>query len=58
MDNTLHVKPADGRQVRKETGESIPADGCTVPNTSYYRRRLRDGDLVKVVATKHKKGAE
>lgn len=53
----LHVKPAEGRQVRKETGEPIPDAGCTVPNTTYYRRRLRDSDLVKVDAKTKKEGA-
>lgn len=45
MSNTLKVRPAKGVQVRKEDGSLIPNKGCDVPNTSYYRRRLRDGDL-------------
>ena len=54
----LHVKPAEGRQVRREDGSIIPAEGAQVPNSTYYRRRLRDGDLVKVATAKPKKGAE
>jgi translation initiation factor IF-1 len=58
MDNKLHVKPAEGRQVRREDGTVIPAEGDRVPNTTYYRRRLREGDLVKVESKTAKKGAE
>lgn len=54
----LHVKPADGRQVRREDGSIIPADGAQVPNSTYYRRRIKDGDLVKVDSKTAKKGAE
>ncbi|SIS87888.1 DUF2635 domain-containing protein [Neptunomonas antarctica] len=47
MQNLLNVRPNVG-QVRKEDGSIMPADGCRVPNHSYYRRRLRDGDLLSV----------
>lgn len=46
MTGTLKVKPAPGLQVRKEDGTPLPAEETTVPNTTYYRRRLRDGDLI------------
>lgn len=58
MNNTLNVRPAEGMQVRTLNGTVIPAEGCTVPNTSYYRRRLRDGDLVAVETETDKKGAK
>lgn len=54
----LHVKPAEGRQVRREDGSIIPAEGAQVPNSTYYRRRIKDGDLVKVDSKTAKKGAE
>ncbi|MGI1672237.1 MAG: DUF2635 domain-containing protein [Neptuniibacter sp.] len=47
MSDMLKVRPKKGVQVRKEDGSVLPEAGCDVPNTSYYRRRLRDGDLVK-----------
>ena len=44
---TRFVRPADGRVVYREDGGSvIPESGEDVPLTTYYRRRLRDGDLV------------
>lgn len=47
MSETLTVRPAKGVQVRKEDGTPLPSDEATeVPNNTYYRRRLRDGDLV------------
>lgn len=58
MSDMLKVAPAEGLQVRKESGGLIPAGGCEVPNTSYYRRRLRDGDLVKAETKTAKKGAK
>ncbi len=59
MAETLKVKPAPGLQVRKEDGTPLPAEATTVPNTSYYRRRLRDGDLVNLTPTATpKKGAK
>lgn len=49
MQNTLKVRPAEGVQVRKEDGMPLPSNkASTVPNNTYYRRRLRDGDLVDV----------
>lgn len=52
MSNTLKVRPKDGVQVRKEDGSLMPKAGCDVPNNTYYRRRLRDGDLVESKPTK------
>lgn len=43
---TTKVQPAKGLQVRQENGTPIPAKGMEVVLTKYYRRRLKDGDLV------------
>jgi hypothetical protein len=41
------VKPATGRAVRDpNTYELLPAEGRDVPDTFFWRRRLRDGDVV------------
>jgi hypothetical protein len=41
------VKPAPGRAVRDpSTYELLPAEGRDVPDTFFWRRRLRDGDVV------------
>ncbi len=55
---TLHLRPANGLQVRKEDGTCMPDKGCEVPNDQYYRRRLIDGDLVIVDAVKAAKPAK
>ena len=53
------VKPAPGMLVRFEDPSRghIPADGAEVPVTSYYRRRMRDGDLIAAPAPKPLKGS-
>lgn len=45
-----YILPAAGRKVRDpdtEKFDPIPAAGKSVPQTSYWRRRLRDGDVVE-----------
>lgn len=54
MSNTLKVRPKTGVNVRKEDGTLMPSKGCDVPNNTYYRRRLRDGDLVAIEQKKGK----
>ncbi|WP_028294286.1 DUF2635 domain-containing protein [Oceanobacter kriegii] len=55
---TMNVKPAQGKQVRTESGSLIAAAGQAVPATTYYRRRVKDGDLVLISDTAaDKKGA-
>lgn len=34
----------------------LPAEGRAVPDTEYWRRRLRDGDVVPVGPAEPKKG--
>jgi hypothetical protein len=44
----MFVKPADGLKVRDEaSGQHLPAEGKEVPETTYWLRRLRSGDVVK-----------
>ena len=58
MKTHLQLKPAPKRQVRKEDGSLMPVDGCKVPNTSYYRRRVTDGDLITANLSKPAKAAK
>lgn len=47
----ITVKPAEGRRVRIENGRRhIREEGEAVVPSTYYRRRLADGDLVEVDA--------
>lgn len=56
--SSIRIKPADGVLVRLEDGSDyLPPAGLTVPLSHYWRRRLADGDVVKVAdkpATKEK----
>lgn len=46
---TMQVKPASGLVVRDPgTLEPLPAEGGAVELTTYWQRRLRDGDVVEV----------
>lgn len=49
---TQFVKPAEGRRVRKENGELLAAAGEDVPVNVFWRRRLREGDVVPATAPK------
>jgi len=44
--NKVKIKPLEGLQVRKQNGQILNPDGEQV--NSYYRRRLKDGDLLLV----------
>ncbi len=45
--SNIPVKPADGLKVRTEDGlRHIRPGGERVPPTTYYRRRIADGDLI------------
>ncbi len=55
----MFVKPADPKiKVRKPDRTHLAADGEDVPDTTYWRRRLRDGDVVKSRPAKAAKGKE
>ena len=43
----LLLFPAEGRMVRDpETGRPLEAAGEEKPDTQFWRRRLRDGDVI------------
>ncbi len=45
----MHIKPAPGLRVRDpDLRDFLPDEGRVVPDTAYWRRRLRDGDVVHV----------
>jgi len=45
----MKLKPADGRAVRDPVkGELLPAEGAEIALDAFWRRRLRDGDVVEV----------
>lgn len=47
----MRVKPAEGLKVRDPISKlHIPAEGCDVPESSYWVRRIRSGDVVIVPA--------
>ena len=59
METTLCIKPRDGLTVRDpRTAKPLPDYGKEVPAVSYWRRRLKDGDVVVTTAAAIKKGAE
>lgn len=50
-DPPLHLAPAPDRQVfDPATAQLLPAEGSRVPNNSFWRRRLRDADVVDLDA--------
>lgn len=43
----MYVKPAPGLVIRDpDLLDLLPEDGREVPNTEYWNRRWRDGDVV------------
>jgi hypothetical protein len=49
----MNVKPAPGLTVvDPDLKDVLPAEGREVPDTHYWQRRLRDGDVVPVQPTK------
>lgn len=42
----MFVKPKDGLSVRCPVrGEALPKEGAEVPDNTFWRRRLKDGDV-------------
>lgn len=42
----MFVKPKDGLSVRCPVrGEPLPVEGAVVPDNTFWRRRLKDGDV-------------
>ncbi|HCM7542617.1 MULTISPECIES: DUF2635 domain-containing protein [Klebsiella pneumoniae complex] len=45
----MFVKPKDGLSVRCPVrGEALPKEGAYVPDNTFWRRRLKDGDVIPV----------
>lgn len=50
MSNQKILRPAEGVKVRHPDGRHLASDGETVTMTTYWQRRLADGDVVAVNA--------
>ena len=49
--DTLHIKPRDGVRVRDpHSGRALARAGEHKPRTTYWLRRLRDGDVIDLSA--------
>lgn len=44
----LYLKPAPGLVIKKPDGSKLAADGEKVPRTSFWLKRLADGDVLSV----------
>ncbi|WP_328184628.1 DUF2635 domain-containing protein [Marinobacter sp. OP 3.4] len=53
--DTIYVKPREGLRIRQENGRPLPAEGRHVPLNSFWRRRLRDKDVVAAQAPRKAK---
>jgi Protein of unknown function (DUF2635) len=50
----MRVKPAEGRAVRDPvTMQLLPDGGREVPDNQFWRRRLRDGDVIADAPAQH-----
>jgi hypothetical protein len=60
LENKVFVVPAHKDLIVRHpfTKKPIPADGLFVEDSSYIRRRLRDGDLLLAEPTKPKKSTK
>lgn len=57
--NTLNLKPAAGLKViDPDTRKALPEDGDQVRESSYWHRRLADGDVVAFTPSKKIKRAD
>lgn len=41
----MFVKPAPGLRIRGPNRQLLPAEGAEVPESSFWMRRLRSGDV-------------
>lgn len=49
----MFIKPTTGRAVRDPVkGTLLPEEGAEVPESTFWTRRLRDGDVEKAELTK------
>jgi len=44
----LYLQPAKGLVIKKPDGSKLAAEGEKVPRTSFWLKRLADGDVVEV----------
>ncbi|EHK5439451.1 DUF2635 domain-containing protein [Aeromonas hydrophila] len=44
----LNLKPAPGLVIKKPDGSKLAAEGERVPRTSFWLKRLADGDVLPV----------
>lgn len=49
--NTLHIKPAINRRVRKPDGTLLDDEGEVVERSSYWLRRVTAADVELIVST-------
>ncbi len=42
----LYLKPKEGLSIRKPDGSKLAAEGERVPRTSFWLKRLADGDVI------------
>jgi hypothetical protein len=56
MAKKAYLAPAEGRKVPQEDGTPWPVEGMEDPETHYTRRRIADGDLIAVSASKKTEG--
>lgn len=52
----ITIKPNGNVKVRKLNGEHLNPQGETLEDHPYYRRRLREGDVVKTTLSISSKG--
>jgi hypothetical protein len=52
QDERIYVKPGAGLKVRnpQKLNEHLPTEGDWVARDSFFRRRLKDGDVVEATA--------
>jgi hypothetical protein len=45
----MFVKPKTGSAFAARPGEALPKEGAEVPDNTFWRRRLKDGDVSLVL---------
>jgi len=60
VDRTIFIKPARRELIVRDpaTAEALPAEGACRPRSSYWMRRLRDGDVVEAKPAKRARKSE
>ncbi len=49
----MFIRPAPGLKVRDpDLRDLLPAEGREVPDSDYWIRRLRDGDVIEIKAAR------